>query len=330
MTVRFDANWTYRGLRALVLENDQLRAVFLPELGAKLWSLTYKPVDREMLWQHPRLEPRPAHFGATYDDWFCGGWDELFPNDAPATVAGESYPDHGEMWSMPFDWEVVASSPQEITIRLYRSGIVTVTRMEKWVTLRAGEPLLRFRHRIQNDGPFPLDFIWKLHPALRITPDSRIDLPARRVLVDEGFRDRLGPDVAEFQWPLARTANGQSVDMRRIPPPEAATAEFLYAVELDAGWCALTDTAQQAGFGLAFDPAVLSSVWVFASYRGWRGLYMTILEPCTGFPYRLEEAIAGGRHSHLEPGEALDTEVTAVLFRGLDGVRSITRAGKVE
>ena len=45
MSVRFDANWTYRGLRALVVENDQLRAVFLPELGAKLWSLTYKPVD---------------------------------------------------------------------------------------------------------------------------------------------------------------------------------------------------------------------------------------------------------------------------------------------
>ncbi len=330
MSVRFDANWSYRGLQALVLENDQLRAVFLPELGAKLWSLTYKPVDREMLWQHPRIDPRPVPFGATYDDWFCGGWDELFPNDAPVTIAGENYPDHGEMWSMPFEWEVVASSREEVTIRLYRAGVVTATHMEKWVTLRDGEPQLRFRHRIQNDGPFPLDFIWKLHPALRITASSRIDLPARRILVDEGFRNRLGSDVAEFQWPMAQTANGQTIDMRQIPPPEVATCDFLYAVELDAGWCALTDAGQQVGFGLAFDPAVLSSVWIFASYRGWRGLYMTILEPCTGFPYRLDEAIARGRHSHLASGESLETDVTAVLYHGIDGVRNITRDGKVE
>ena len=329
MGVRFDAHWSYRGLQALVLENDQLRAVILPELGAKLWSLTYKPVDREMLWQHPRVHPRPVPFGATYDDWFCGGWDELFPNDAPVTVGGESYPDHGEVWSMPFEWEVIDHSERAITIRLDRSGVVTATRMEKWITLCAGEPLLHFRHRFQNDGPFPLDFIWKLHPALRITPQSRIDLPAQRVLVDEGFRDRLGAEVVEFRWPNARASTGAAVDMRRIPSPESATCDFFYAVELDAGWCALTDTGEHVGFGLVFDPQVLSSVWVFGAYRGWRGLYMTILEPCTGFPYRLDEAIAGGRHSHLDPGASLETEVTAVLYRGLESVQQITRDGKV-
>jgi hypothetical protein len=246
------------------------------------------------------------------------------------TIAGENYPDHGEIWSMPFEWEIVASSEREVTIRLFRSGVVTVTRLEKWITLRASEAMLRFRHRIQNDGLFPLDFIWKLHPALRITPTSRFDLPARRVIVDPGFRDRLGLDVAEFQWPSASSASGAVVDMRRVPPPDAATCDFLYAVELDAGWCALTDSADQVGFGMVFDPRVLDSVWIFAAYGGWRGLYMAILEPCTGFPYRLDEAIAGGRHSRLLPGESLDTEVTAVLYQGLQRVRGITRDGKVE
>lgn len=320
-----DTNWSYHGFRAVVIENRHLRAVVLPELGAKLWSLVDKAADREVLWHNPRVPPRPAHYGAAYDDWFCGGWDELFPNDAPAAVAGEVYPDHGELWSMPFSWEAAVEGGEAV-LRMWRAGVATSTRIEKRVGLGADEPLLRLRHRIRNDGPRPLDFLWKLHPALRVTPASRIDLPAGRVLVDPGFRERLAVD--SFRWPHAPAAGG-AVDVRQVPPPESATCDFYYAVDLAAGWCALTDTAARAGFGLAFDPAVFRSVWVFGAYGGWRGHYTTILEPCTGYPYRLEEAVAQGTASRLAAGEALETEVAAVLYRGLSQVTRISADGAV-
>lgn len=243
-----DTNWTYHGFRAIVLENRYLRATVLPELGAKVWSLIDKVADRELLWHNPRVPPRPVHYGAAYDDWFCGGWDELFPNDAPTSVAGEPYPDHGELWSMPFTWDV-AVAEGAVTLRMQRSGVVTNTSIEKRITLQADAPLLRFGHRMTNYGPKPLDYLWKLHPALNITPNSRIDLPARRVIVDPGFRDRLGVDT--FTWPYAPT-DGGAVDVRQIPPPAAATCDFYYATELDAGWCALTDSASRSGFGLVF------------------------------------------------------------------------------
>ncbi len=316
-----DTNWSYHGFRAIVLENRHLRAVILPELGAKVWSLVDKAADRETLWHNPRLPPRPVHYGATYDDWFCGGWDELFPNDAPTTAAGEPYPDHGELWSMPFSWEA-SSEGGAVSLRLWRSGVVTNTRVEKRITLEADEPLLRFGYRIGNAGPAPLDYLWKLHPALNVTPASRIDLPAGRVLVDPGFRDRLALD--SFEWPHAG-----ALDVRQVPPQEAATCDFYYAVELDAGWCALTDTAARAGFGLVFDPAVFRSVWVFGAYGGWRGLYTAILEPCTGYPYRLEEAIAQGTASRLAAGATLETEVVAVLYRGVEAVTRISEHGEV-
>ncbi len=328
MGVRFDAHWRYRGLEALVLENEMVRVVILPELGAKVWSIVYKPLDQEMLWHNPRIYPRLVPFGAAYDDVFCGGWDELFPNDSPVEVNGDPYPDHGEMWSMPFDWEIVEATPEEITVRLYRQGVVTVTTMEKRITLRAGESMIHFHHRIVNTGPFALDFLWKLHPALRITERSRIDLPAHRVMAGDGVRSRIG-DVTEFTWPFVSTPQG-SMDMRKIPAQTAATADFYYATELDEGWCALSDADGGAGFGLVFDRDVLPTVWVFGAYGGWRGLYTAILEPCTGYPYRLDEAIAHGRTGHLEAGETLETEITAVLYHGHTSVRRLTHDGIVE
>ena len=327
MTVRFSADWAYRGFRALVLENDQLRVVVLPELGAKIWSLIFKPADREMLWHHPRVPPRPAPFGARYDDWFCGGWDEIFPNDAPVAIGGEPYPDHGELWSMPFAWEVATQTSREVTVRLWRPGVVTTTRVEKRLILRAGEPLLRVRHAIHNDGPLPLDFHWKLHPALPLGAGSRIDLPARRVLIDDGFA--AGFSSPAFTWPHATGAGGEAVDMRLVPPPGPPTVHFYYAVDLADGWCALTDVRDRIGFGLAFDRQAFGSVWVFGAYGGWRGLSTVILEPCTGYPYELDKAIAQGTHARLAPGDRLETDVSAVVYRGRDHVEKISPDGEV-
>ncbi|MBA2755241.1 MAG: DUF5107 domain-containing protein [Chloroflexia bacterium] len=51
--VRFSADWTYRGLRALVLENSSLRVGILPDVGGKVWSIVHKGRDREIPWQSP-------------------------------------------------------------------------------------------------------------------------------------------------------------------------------------------------------------------------------------------------------------------------------------
>jgi len=40
MTARVSTDGAHGGLQALVLENELLRAVVLPELGGKLWQLT--------------------------------------------------------------------------------------------------------------------------------------------------------------------------------------------------------------------------------------------------------------------------------------------------
>jgi hypothetical protein len=299
----------------------------LPELGGKLWSLIDKVADCEVLWHNPRMPPRPASYGAAYDDWFCGGWDELFPNDAPTMLTGDPYPDHGEWWSMPFEWST-ESSATAVTLVLRRRGVVTDTLVEKRIELHDDAAALQIHYRLVNHSYQPLDYLWKLHPALAITPQHRIDMPAQRVVVDEGFRGRLGAEVESFHWPMAHTAHGP-VDMRQVPDITARACDFYYALDLPQGWCALTDTVQQRGFALAFDPDVFRSVWVFGAYGGWRNLYVAILEPCTGYPYLLDTAVAQGTASRLEPGAELCTSLTAVLYHGMSGVSAVARDGTV-
>ena len=55
MQDRFSRDLSRRGFTALVLENDILRATFLPELGGRLWSLVHKASGRELLDANPAV-----------------------------------------------------------------------------------------------------------------------------------------------------------------------------------------------------------------------------------------------------------------------------------
>lgn len=53
MTVVACDDWTYSGLRTIILENDCLRVTAFPELGGKLYDLIYKPIQKNVLWHNP-------------------------------------------------------------------------------------------------------------------------------------------------------------------------------------------------------------------------------------------------------------------------------------
>ncbi|HEV2073834.1 MAG TPA: DUF5107 domain-containing protein [Thermomicrobiales bacterium] len=325
MTVRFSDGWRLQGMQALVLENRQLRVTVLPELGGKIWSIVSKRHDREMLWHHPRMVPRLAHYGATYDNWFSGGWDEVFPNDYPVTIDGEPYPDHGEVWSLPTSWHVLEATDDSVSVALEHRGITIPTRVRKILTLEADEPHLRLRYEIANEGHQPLKAHWKMHPALPITAGARLHLPVGRVVVDEDFS---GPFAqASFRWPHAPMQGGGNQDMRQLPDPDAGDTWFLYGLELHAGYCAVSYPGEQVGFGVSFDPKVLTSVWIFGTFGGWRNLSTIILEPCTGYPARLDQAIQQGSVLTLEPEATLSTTVVASVLDGEDEMSAFEDQG---
>lgn len=327
MRLSVNTNWSYRGLRTVVLENRLLRVVVLPEAGAKIWQITYKPFDADLLWNNPRIGPARLPGNSRYDDVWSGGWDELFPNDEIAVIEGEGYPDHGELWTG--EWEADPfSSADEAGVRLRYTTPVSSIEVEKTIRLRRDQMRLEFHHRFTNRGGTAFPFLWKLHPAMAVSARHRIDFPPMQVVVEPAFPGTLVGAPASAAWPLLKTAQGD-VDLRCVTPEDARQLYFFYGTQMKSNWCALTNSATGLSCGLQFDPEVFRCCWLFATYGGWRNYNVAVLEPCTGYPLNFEAMRVAGRHRSLAPGETLQTDVRFLVQEGLRSVGSVDASGKM-
>ena len=74
-----------RAFKAFVLENTHLKAVFLPEIGGRLWSLFDKDAGRELLHVNPVFQPCNL---ALRNAWFSGGveWNVGIIGHTPFTA----------------------------------------------------------------------------------------------------------------------------------------------------------------------------------------------------------------------------------------------------
>lgn len=309
---------TCHGLRALSLENRYLRLMILPEAGAKIWQITYKPFEADLLWNNSRIPPAKLPMISSYDDVWSGGWDELFPNDEVATIAGREYPDHGELWTG--EWSACAlTGESEKGWKLEFQTPLSSIRVEKTIVLRRDDPRIYFRHRFTNLGSTPFPFLWKLHPAMNVSANHRLDFPPMRVILEPAFPGTLEGAPIENSWPLIELDH-RRIDLRCIPDAAAQQLYFFYGAQMQDGWCALTNTSTGLACGWRFDPAVFPCCWLFATYGGWRDYNVAVLEPCTGYPLSFAAMQAAGRQRTLAPGESLQTDV---LFSVQENMRSV-------
>jgi len=313
-----DAGLSHHGVMGIRLEGELVVVTIFPEAGGKIFDLVHRPSGKNLLWQNPRVRLARAYAGAPFDDVWCGGWDDLFPTDAPCAIEGNVYHDHGDLWIGPWEWRIEEDSGERATIRLSRHSVSLPCLMEKWVTLRREEPVLTLRQRLTNDGPRPVRFLWAVHVAHAVEPGSRIYLPVSSLNVEAAYVGRAGENTSVCSWPLHEGEHGVELDLSRTPAP-GDISEFFWTDALREGWCATVHPSVGVGLGLAFDPAVFPTVWLFADYGGWRGHYFLLTEPSTSPPGSLADAVKRGSAATLAAGETLETDIVATVLEGVDG-----------
>lgn len=138
----------------IVLENEYVRLVVLPEFGARIISFVYKPTGHEQLYQNPVGVPYGMGDGNFYYDWLMvyGGIFPTFPE-----------PEHGKSWLLPWQWELTEVSDERISLQMslqdvtefpghpwkFNNGVTEVL-CTSTVTLENGKSSFDFHHTIEN------------------------------------------------------------------------------------------------------------------------------------------------------------------------------------
>lgn len=300
-----------KGFEAIVLQNDRLRAVIIPKLGGRVWELLDRKHDRQWIWHRPNVSPRSVPAGTNYDEVWAGGWEELFPNDAPGRFEGRDLPDHGEWWTLPWRVESIRDGESAMLTLSAVSSIVR-TRCTKEFRLDAAGGTLAVRYNILSEEKQPFHFLFKQHLPVAITANCRLQLPGGRVTpVDPRFSTML-PRTDGFEWPTLESPE-RAVDLSVIPRSSSRLQEFIYIDRCPGNWCGIADPAAGAALRMDYDGTTLPYVWLFLTYGGWRDLYTAVLEPCTNMPKDLASAVRLGQSARLEPGQEYTTFANVTL-----------------
>lgn len=295
----------YEGYAAVRLETTSWRALVLPTLGAKVISLVARATGDEWLWREPGRPLRSATYGAVFGDYDISGWDECFPGIGAgpypeAPWQGQPIPDHGALWSRPWSYTVDAAR-----LRMWIDGVHLPYTFEREITAGADGELI-MTYTVTNREPTPMRYIWAAHPLFKVRPGMTITLPeSTTVVVDFSRDDRLGGLLTQHPWPLTHTTSGDRVDLSLITGPEEGTADKLYAVDLSAGWGVLHDPHTGDFLALTFDTAQIPHMGIWINQGGWPldapPSFNVALEPCLGYPDRLDIAHERGATGLLPP-----------------------------
>ncbi|MCK4733497.1 MAG: DUF5107 domain-containing protein [Methanophagales archaeon] len=299
--------------KVLELENDFILLQILPEIGAKIHSILHKPRNTKWLWQNHQNRLQILPLGSNYDDNWTGGWEELFPNDTACEFQGRQLPDHGELWSQPWQWELNKESRACIEVHLWRHCICVPAVVEKRILLEKRKSKFIIKYSITNLSEEAINFLWKLHPAIAISPDHQLLLPGGKIIpVDLTFSSIIG-SPGPFEWPIVIDKQGRNHDLSTILPKESGHKEFVYVTDLPEGWCTIKNKRNGGEFRLSFPTEVFPYLWLFITYGGWRDLYTIVLEPCTNFPKDLDSAYKNGTCGRIEGQSRLECEITVSL-----------------
>ncbi len=331
----------------MTLENEKLRVTVIADKGADIYEFLHKPSDTDFMWrtwtglrERAHFLPTSARAAGLHMDYYEGGWQELFPNcGAKSLHQGAEIGQHGEVLILPWQYIIIKDEPDEIRVYFQVRTVRTPFHLEKTLTLRRKEAVLRIHERVTNESGQAVDFLWGHHPALGwpfLDASCRVDLPACQIKTYAEFnptRSRLQPDQTSH-WPMAVGCNGQPVDLSLIPAPDVAAQDMVFLEGLQEGWFAVTNTAKRIGFAMRYPADVFKTLWYWQVYGGgrdypwWSSTYNLALEPCAAMPV-LERAVERGAALTLAAGDGLEIELLALAYEGCERVSEVSADGEV-
>jgi len=221
----YDREKKIRHFKAAVLENDYIKAVFLPELGGRLWSLYDKKLNRELLYVNPVFQP--GNLGLR-NAWFSGGVE------FNVGIKG-----HNPLTCSPL-WCAVDKTKDAEILRLYEYERIRGVVYSISAYLPDDSPVLYLKCRIENKSEDTKHMYWWSNIAVTETKKTRVIVPA-----DDSFLCFYNEN--HYVLDKASIPFHENVDVS-YPGNISSSRDFFYKIpEKDRKWIA---TADESGVGL--------------------------------------------------------------------------------
>ena len=221
----YDRSRDVRAFDAIVLENDRLRAVFLPELGGRLWSIYDKEKKQELLYVNPVFQPGNL---ALRNAWFSGGVE------FNVGIKG-----HNPLTCSPLHYSIDQTPNGEI-LRLYEYERIRGVVYSISAYLPEDSATLYIRPRIENCTDEVKNMYWWSNIAVPETKGTRVLVPA-----DDSFLCFYNAD--HYVLDKASIPLHDGIDVS-YPSHIPSSRDFFYKIpEQNAKWIA---SADESGRGL--------------------------------------------------------------------------------
>ncbi|UKA63144.1 hypothetical protein [Arthrobacter sp. FW306-04-A] len=266
----------------LTVTGAGLTAVISPTRGGRIESL--RSPGRE--WLAPSFGPDTGGFGRAFVRPGMGGWDEAIPSVSASSMDGINVPDHGDVWSVP--WQVEHSNERTLKLGVaLRTVPLRLTR-----TISAVATGLHFEYVLESRATGHTPFLWSAHPQFAALPGTRVELP-RRADDAADLHEEYPHRGCRRGFPLGAMDSwlpkGEAFKAF-LPPEESVESARLVDGDgrsLDLAWSA----TEIPHLGILWDNTCFASEPVIA------------IEPTTGFGDALTNAAACGRVATIAPGQ---------------------------
>lgn len=293
----------WHGFAGWALENEALRVVVVPELGAKIASLTDKAAGHE--WLTPPTHPvRARTVGDSFVEHDLAGWDEMFPTIVACPSPHDPavmLPDHGEVWALP--WQVLDRSGDQIVLKV--AGRLLTYTLTRTATLTGAT--LRLDYQLDNRSAAPLPCLWAAHPLFRANAHTRIALPAQvNRVINVAHHPCWGAPDRPLSYPEGHMLDGAAGRLDRVG--DAALHDyrkFYLPPERPVSGAALVQEDIGCSLRLTWDSAVVPYLGVWVDEGVYTRETTVALEPSSGYYDTLSLAMQAGRTAILPPGGSL-------------------------
>ena len=216
----YDRNRVMRQFKAVILENDHLKAVFIPELGGRLWSLIDKDTDRELLYRNPVFQPGNL---ALRNAWFSGGveFNVSIRGHHPMTCA-DMFAQHIQL----------ADGTPGVRFFEYERIRGTAYGFDAWIP--EGSKVLLIRPRIENTTDHDVWTYWWSNIAVPYTDGMRVIVPAEKTFINYSDENHYYLDFSDV--PVSR-----GVDISYPKNVKISQDFFFYIPDAKPKWVAAVD-----------------------------------------------------------------------------------------